>query len=167
MPWSKLMKQLYLGFSATKKLIFMNSSPIVMPPWGTVIETYGIGVSLQWIGFVHFQECKPHSAYKDCAGEPPKLISQCSNFVSCLSTRTLPQSGVWKGMASIDSCLNAWPIACGAIRRYGLDGGGVALLERCGLAEGRVSLWRQALRSYTLKLCPVRHTVSCCLWIKI
>ena len=32
---------------------------------------------------------------------------------------------------------------------------GVALIRRCDLVEGSVSLWRQVLGSHMLKLCPV------------
>jgi hypothetical protein len=51
-------------------------------------------------------------------------------------------------MASTDSCkhLNVWPIRSDTTRPY---------WSRCGLVRGSMSLWRQALRSPMIKLCPV------------
>jgi hypothetical protein len=51
-------------------------------------------------------------------------------------------------------CLNAWSIRSGTVRR-------------CGHIGGSGPLWGQGLRSHMFKLCPVWHTVSCCLGIKM
>jgi len=39
-------------------------------------------------------------------------------------------------MAPIDSCLNAWPIESGNIKRYGLVGAGMALLKKYSMRAG-------------------------------
>jgi hypothetical protein len=58
-------------------------------------------------------------------------------------------------------CLNSWPTGNGTIRRCGLGGVGVALLEEvCHCGGG-------ALKCHMRKLHPVWHTVFCCLRIEM
>ena len=45
---------------------------------------------------------------------------------------------VWIGMAPIDLCWNAWPKGSDIIRRYGLVGVGVVLLEEVCHGGGRL-----------------------------
>jgi hypothetical protein len=71
-------------------------------------------------------------------------------------------------------CLKAWPAESGTIRRCGLVGGGVALLEevwscwrRCGLVGGGVALLEEVCHCVSrlseclvFKICPMQKRAS-------
>jgi hypothetical protein len=67
----------------------------------------------------------------------------------CVWCSTLNRYGPHRFM-----CWDAWPISFGTIRRYGLVGVGMALLEKVCHCGGHTS------RSPMIKLCPVWKTVS-------
>jgi hypothetical protein len=112
--------------------------------------------------------CSPSRPTRFCMVSPLLTSSSCRRLLSvptlyhCIanSVLTIPYIHLWLFLCN-------WPpegqsIGSGTIRRCGLDGAGVALLEEvCHCGGG---LWGFSM----LKLYPVWHTVSfCCLRITV